>query len=111
MRSVEECLHEAINESDDWQTVRQLRIRIGRIRAEQYFSNGKMLAQDTPFIPSDTQTRREIKRLVELRIIIANKRKGTNVYRTKANHPAKKRPPPGQRPRRTCPRKPPSTWS
>ena len=65
MRSVEECLHQTLRETTAWRTVRQLRLQVGAIRAQQYFNHGEVLAGEEPFLPSNSQTRRALATIVE----------------------------------------------
>ena len=91
MRSVEECLNQALRETTAWRTVRQLRLRVGEIRAEQYFDKGAAFAEDEPFLPSDSQTRRELATIVDNGLAHRSLRGRFHVYRT--THPTTADPP------------------
>ena len=85
MRSVEECLHQTLRETTAWRTVRQLRLQVGAIRAQQYFNHGEVLAGDEPFLPSDSQTRRTLATIVETGL--ASRQRWGRAFRYRTTHP------------------------
>ena len=91
MRSVEECLNQALRETTAWRTVRQLRIKVGAIRAQQYFSNAAAFAEDEPFLPSDSQTRRALANILDNGLALRRLTGRVYVYRT--THPTAADPP------------------